>query len=153
MIVLSFYCSAFFGFLIIEEYKAYTQQDVPIGSLGVALTNGVLLAILMLLFERLDIGRWRKRRPLIYPTLIEATVLTIFFMVFNIIQKRGTGLSLDMTLSSTANEIGDSGLVVLPSIAAIMFVSSIPFFAFWNAAGALGANQLKSLLLGTSAER
>jgi hypothetical protein len=153
MFIFSFYISVFFWFLSIEENNAYNQQGFYFGALRVAFINGIVLAILMLLFEYLDIGRWRKRRPLIYPTLIEATVLTIFFMVFNIIQKRGTGLSLDMTLSLTANEIGDSGLVVLPSIAAIMFVSSIPFFAFWNAAGALGANQLKSLLLGTSAER
>jgi hypothetical protein len=150
--IFSFYASVFFSFISIEDRDANKQQSL-LFPLSVAIFNGALSATLMLLFEYLDIGRWRERQPLIYPTLIEATFLTVVFMALNIIERAVTDLSLDRTVPPGAPDIGDTGLVGLASVAAIMFIASIPFFAFVNVASRLGADRLRALLFGISVKR
>jgi hypothetical protein len=54
------------------------------------------------------------------------------------------------TVAASMPTIGGGGLAGLASVAVILFVAMIPFFAFRNLSLVLGADRLKSLLFGAS---
>jgi hypothetical protein len=151
-IVLFFYLWVLFGVFVIIQDIILRQEGRPLGSQGFAFINALVLAKVMLVFEDLDLGRWLERRPLIYPILFETSVLTVLFLCFHVVEKTIEGLFRGETIAASLPKIGGGGLVGLTSVAVILFVALIPFFAFRNLKRALGANRMNELVFGASAK-
>ena len=110
--------------------------------------NALVLAKVMLVFEVFDPGRWLRRRPLIYPILFDAFLLTILFLIVHIIEKVIEGLIHGRTVVESLPSIGGGSLVGLLSVTVILFIALIPFFAFRNLGLVLGQDRLISLIFG-----
>jgi hypothetical protein len=52
---------------IILRQRGISFSAISFSAQGFALFNALVLAKVMLVAEDLDLGRWMKRRPLIYP--------------------------------------------------------------------------------------
>jgi len=91
----------------------------------------------MLVAEDLDLGRWLRGRPLIYPILYESLLLTALFICFHVIEHIVIGRFKGEALAASVPHIGGGGLTGLACVAAILFVALIPFFAFNTSVGRL----------------
>jgi hypothetical protein len=152
-VVLFFYLWILFGVFVVIKDIILRQEGRPLASQGFAFINALLLAKVMLVFEDLDLGRWLERRPLIYPILFEASVLTIFFLCFHVVEGVVEGLFRGQTMAASLPKIGGGGFVGLASVVVILFVALIPFFAFRNLKRVIGADRMNELLFGVSAKR
>ena len=152
-LVLFLYLWVLFSMFVLNESIVLREEGVAVSLQGIALVNALVLAKVMLLFEAWDPGRWLRRRPLVYPILFEAFLLTILFFIVHVIEKVIHGLIHGETLAASLPSMGGGGLVGLLSVAVIMFVALIPFFAFRNLSLALGEERLIALIFGGPATR
>jgi hypothetical protein len=144
--VLFLYLWVLFGVFVLNQDIVLREQGVNVTAQGVAVVNALVLAKVMLLFEHFDPGRWLRRRPLIYPILFEALLLTIVFLIVHVLEKAIGGVFHGKTIADSLPSIGGGGLAGLLSVAVIMFVALVPFFAFRNLSLVLGEDRVRSLL-------
>jgi hypothetical protein len=152
VVVLFLYLWVMFGLFALHERIILRENGLDFTRQGLALVNAFVLAKVMLVAENLNLGRWLQRRPLIYPILHEAFVLALVFICFHILEHVAIGLIKGQSVAESVPTIGGGGLIGLSCVAAILFVSLIPYFAFQNVSRALGPDRLKGLLFGTPAK-
>jgi hypothetical protein len=147
--VLFLYLWLLFAMFSLNQRIVLREHGMSFTSQGFAFVNALVLAKVMLLFETFDPGRWLRRRPLIYPILFEAFLLTILFFVAHVLEEDIKGLFRGKAVHEGLPSIGGGGLVGLLSVGVIIFVALIPFFAFRNLGLVLGADRLRSLVFGS----
>jgi hypothetical protein len=136
---------------VVNQSIVLREHGIPFSTQGFALINALVLAKVMLLFEAFDPGRWLRRRPLIYPILFEAFLLTILFLIVHILEKAIEGLIHGRTLVESLPSIGGGSFVGLASVTVILVIALIPFFAFRNLGLVLGQDRLIALIFGSPA--
>src|SRR5215469_5123003 len=95
-------------FLLFDLYQVVILRQrgiefAPKG--GFALLNALALAKVMLVVEDLDVARW-VRRALIFRILVEAFILTIAFLCFNVLEHLVIGYFQHKTLAASLPMIG-----------------------------------------------
>jgi hypothetical protein len=145
-LVMFFYLWVLFGLYVLVEGIFLRKQGVRFTFQGFAIINALVLAKVMLVIEDLDLARWIRRMPLIVVILYEALILTILFLCFHVVEHVAIGVFKGESLVDSLPPIGGGGLGGLLSVAAIMFVALVPFFAFKNVSRALGPGRLEALL-------
>jgi hypothetical protein len=150
--VLFLYLWVLFATFVLNEGIVLREHGIGFTAQGFAVFNALVLAKVMLMFEAFDPGRWLRRRPLIYPILYEAFLLTLLFLVFHVVEKVIEGLIHGKTIAESLPSIGGGGLVGLVSAAVIMFVALVPFFGFRNLSIVLGADKLTALLFHSTSK-
>jgi hypothetical protein len=135
-----------FGLFVLFERIVRGQMGLGYQSQGFALINALVLAKVMLIAEDLNLGRWMRRRPLAYAAMGEAALFATVFIAFHILERLIVGLLHGSTLVGSAPVFGQGGFVGLVTVAAIMFVVLIPYFAFRDIGRALGPGELSRLL-------
>ncbi len=148
-LVLFVYLWVLFGVFALNQGIVLREEGISWTAQGFAFVNALVFAKVMMLFEMLDPGRWLRKRPLIYPILYEAFLLTLLFLVVHVIEKVIEGLIHGKTVVESLPSIGGGGLVGLISAATIVFVALTPFFAVRNLSYALGSDRLFELLFGS----
>jgi hypothetical protein len=148
--VMFLYLWVLFGLFVLNERIILDQRGIGFSSHGFALLNALVLAKVMLVTEDLNLGRWMRRRPLIYPILFESLLLTIMFICFHVAEHFVVGLVERETVAASIPAIGGGGLAGVVCVAVILFVALIPFFAFRNVSRELAPGQLNAMLFGTA---
>lgn len=69
------YLWVLFGLFVLNERIILGQRVSGFSPHGFAVLNALVLAKVMLATEHLYLGRWMRRRPLIYPILFESALL------------------------------------------------------------------------------
>jgi hypothetical protein len=93
----------------------------------------------MLLTEGLNLARWVRRRPLIYPILFESLLLAVLFICFHVAEHVVVGLfEGEEAVAESIPAIGGGGFAGVVCVAVILFVALIPFFALRNVSRELG---------------
>jgi hypothetical protein len=150
-VVMFVYLWVLFGLFVLNERIILGQRGIGFSPHGFAVLNALVLAKVMLATEDLNLGRWMRCRPLIYPTLFESALLTGMFICFHVVEHLIAGLIHRETFAASIPAIGGGGLFGLACVALILFVALIPFFAFRNVSRVLGSSQLNAMLFGTAA--
>jgi hypothetical protein len=148
--VMFLYLWVLFGLFVLNERIILDQKGIGFSAHGFALLNALVLAKVMLVTEDLNLGRWMRRRPLIYPILFESLLLTVMFICFHVVERLVVGLVERQTVAASIPAIGGGGLAGVVCVAVILFVALIPFFAFRNVSRELGPGQLNAMLFGTA---
>ena len=147
------YLWALFLLVSLSQDIVLRQRGISVSAQGLgfinALVNALVLAKVMLVAEDLDLGRWRQRRPLIYPILYETLLLTVLFICFHLVEHIAIGLFKGETLAASVPHIGGGGLAGLACVGVILFIALIPFFAFKHVGRELGQGRLRAMLFGT----
>lgn len=150
LLVIFLYLWVIFGLFVLNERiilrqhgMAFTLKD------GFAIINALALAKVMLVVEDLNLVRWIKHRPLIYPIVLESLILTIILLLFRIIEHYAVSSLEHRAVASNATAIGGGGFVGVICVAVIMFVALIPFIAFRHIGRELGPGRLNAMLFGT----
>jgi hypothetical protein len=137
---------------VLDEDIIFRQRGISFSAQGFAIFNALILAKVMLVAEDLDLGRWLQRRPLIYPILHESLLLTALFIGFHVVEHLVIGLVKGESLAASIPHIGGGGLAGLACVAAILFISLLPFFAFKHISREVGESRIKEMLFGTSSK-
>ncbi|MGH6858491.1 MAG: hypothetical protein ACRECP_12870 [Methylocella sp.] len=115
---------------------------------GFAIINALALAKVILVAEFFHVGDRLKNRPLIYPIMFKSAVFAVILICFHIIEETFIGVLHGKTLFQSIPDIGGGTLQGILMVGIIMFVVLMPFFAFRELEGAIGAEQLRFLLFG-----
>lgn len=150
LVVIFLYLWVIFGLFVLDERiilrqrgLAFTLKD------GFAIINALALAKVMLVAEDMNLVRWVRSRPLIYPILLESILLAISLLFFNIIEHLSMGLLKRKTLAASVPDIGGGGLVGVVCVVVISFVALIPFIGFRHVRRELGPGRFDAMLFGT----
>ena len=150
--VLFLYLWVLFGLFVLNERIILSKEGISFTSYGFAIINALVLAKVMLIFEHLDLGRFAAGRPLIYKIVFESFLLSILFICFHVIEHAVIGVIQGESLQASIPAIGGGGYIGLASVALILFIALIPFFAFRNIGRELGAGRLNTMLFGAAAK-
>ena len=146
-LVMFLYLWVLFSAFVLHERIILHASGISYHWHGFALINAFVLAKVMLVAEKLDLGRWLPRRPLVYRILYDSSLLTLLFVGFHIVEREIVGLIHGKTLASGFPAVGGGGTEGYLSVALILFVALIPFFAFRRVAIEIGPGRLKAMLL------
>jgi hypothetical protein len=141
-----------FGLFVLNEKIVLSQRAIEFAPHGFAFFNALVLAKVMLVVEDIDLGRWMRRRPLIYPILLESALLAFLYICVRVIERTVVGLVQGKTLAASVPAFGGGGLVGTVSVALILFVALIPFFGIKNIGLEIGPDRLKAMLFGVGAD-
>ena len=147
-LILFFYLWILFGVFVLNQGVVLREHGFNFAMQGFAFINALVFAKVMMLFEVFDPGRWLRRRPLIYPILYETLLLTVLFLVADVLEKTIEGLLRGKTIVDSVPLIGGGGLTGFLSITAILFIALIPFFGLRNLSLALGEGRLYAMIFG-----
>jgi carbon starvation protein CstA len=134
------------GIFVLHERIVLRSRGIDVVWDGFAFLNALVLAKVMLLAEDFDLGRWMPRRPLIFPILFDAAVLSVLFVAFHFAEEKVIAL-IRRNAEAPSEAIGGGGVAGVLAVAAILFVALIPFFAFRHVSRELGESRLQAMLL------
>ena len=146
--VIAIYIWAWFALFNLHERVIDRQAGTIYVSQGFALFNALVLAKVMLVAEDLNVGRWWRERPLIFPILTESFAFAVVFIVFHIVEHLAVGLIKGEKVAASIPVIGGGGIVGVISVALLYFVALIPFFAFRNIGREIGERRLNAMVFG-----
>ena len=135
-----------FGLFVLFERTIRGQMGLGYQSQGFALLNALVLAKVMLVAEDLRLDRTLRGLPPAYAAVGEATLFAIVFIVFHVLESLAVGLLHGSTVARSVPAFGQGGFVGSVTVAAIMFVMLVPYFAFRDIGRALGPGELRRLL-------
>lgn len=136
------------GLFVLNEEVSLQEHRIPFAPHGFAVINAAILAKVMLIAEDLNLGARLQPRPLIYPIVTEALLLTVLFIVFHILEHVVVGLFKHESLQASIPSIGGGGFKGLVCVGLILFFSLIPFFAFRRVAREIGPENMRAMMLG-----
>jgi hypothetical protein len=145
--VIFIYLWLLLGLLVLYESIIRRQIGLGFQPQAFALINALVLAKVMLVAEDLNLGGRLRGQPLICAILGEAALFMIVFIAFHVFESFVLGLVHGSTLAQSVPAFGGGGIAGLVTVAAIMFVILVPYFAFRDIGRALGPGELRRLLL------
>lgn len=141
------YLWVLFGLFVLHESIILAQHDIDFTAYGLAITNALILAKVMLVAEDLNIARGFEDKPLIYPVLYKSIVFAIVFMIFHLAEEVLVGLWRGKTAPESIPAIGGGSPKGILSVALIVSFALIPYFAFRELGRAIGEGELRALFL------
>jgi hypothetical protein len=132
---------------VMHESIVLAQYDIDFTGYGLAFFNALLLAKVMLLAEDLHIARSFEAKPPIYAILYNSVVFAILFMTFKAVEEILVGLWRGQSVLESIPSYGGGSLKGIVSVGLITTVALIPFFAFREIGRAVGADELRALVL------
>ena len=140
-----------FGLFVLNERIIRGQMGLGYQPQGFALINALVLAKVMLIAEDLNLDRGLRRQPLVYAALGEAVLFAIVFIAFHVLERVVVGLLHGSALVASVPGFGGGGFAGLVTVAAILFIMLIPYFAFRDIGRALGPGEFRRLLFSRPA--
>lgn len=134
-----------FSLLILYKSLILNEEHISYFNRGIALINALVLAKFVLIAKALHLGDQADEAPLIYPTLLKSGVFSIMLAVCKILEDAAVGFYHGKTFSQSIADLGGGTLKGILTLAFLLFVMLIPFFAFGELRRILGEGQLTQL--------
>ncbi len=150
-VIIFLYLWALFGLFVLNETIVARSHGSAVVMQGFAVLNALVLAKVMLIAELLDVGRHLRRWPLVVTIVVEAAFYTALFLAVHVLERLLVGHFHGDNVSASMPSFGGGGLAGLLNVAAITFVSLLPFLTFKHVARAIGPDRLQAILLGRPA--
>lgn len=132
------YLAVVFGLFAWYRRLILAEYDIKYLKYGVAIIEALILAKVILIGDMIGLGREFKNRPLIYPTLYNSVVFSLFVGLFAIIEHTVGGLLRGKGAIAGLTELRAQGWYELLARCLITFVMFVPFFAFKELAKVFG---------------
>lgn len=124
------YLAVFFAVFTWYRRLILASYEINYLHYGVSLVQAAVLAKVIMIGQFFGLDRRQKGRPLIFPTLCNSLVFTIFVGLFKIAEYMLRGLVDGTGLSGGFDEFVDKGQYDLLASCLVIFFAFIPFFAF-----------------------
>lgn len=130
-LVIAFYLWVLFALLEVHKSVILREHHIDAVSHGLALINALALGKVILMGRRLHVAdNLLPNAPLIYPALLKSATFTVLLACFKILEDTAVGFSRGESFSQSISDLGGGTWQGMLSLAAIVFVMLIPFFAF-----------------------
>jgi hypothetical protein len=120
-------------------------HDITYTNYWVAVIEALILGKVVMIGNVLRLGRGLEKKPLIYPTLYQTVVFTLFVGVFTLIEHVIKGLWQGKGLMGGLDEYFGNGPYEFLSGCLILFVAFIPFFGVKELGRVLGEDKIRAL--------
>ena len=137
-----FYLWVVFALFEIHKSLILREHHIDVAAHSFALINALALAKVMLVARKLHLGEFWHHKPLIYPTLLKSAIFTLLLACFKILEDAAVGWYRGQSFHQSMADIGGGSHNGILSMAAIMFVVLIPFFAFTELQAITGEGRL-----------
>lgn len=124
------YLAVVFGLFAWYRRLILAEYDIKYLKYGVAIIEALVLAKVILIGDMIGLGREFRNKPLIYPTLYNAIVFSLFVGLFALIEHTVGGLLRGKGPIAGVAELRAEGWYELLARCLITFVMFVPFFAF-----------------------
>lgn len=141
------YLYVVFGLFVLNESLVLSERNLSFAPQGFALINAAVMAKVMLIAEKLKLGRRFDHLPLIWPVAYKAGLFALVFMLFHALERIGLGMVAGKTLAASMPHIGGVTWEGKLTVWAIMTISLLPFFALHEIGQILGGGKLWRLML------
>ncbi|MGC1179960.1 MAG: hypothetical protein WA884_13310 [Methyloceanibacter sp.] len=144
-----------FGLFVLHEWVVLSNQHISYRFYGFALINALVLAKIILVAEGLHFADRFREKPLAYPIVYKSLAFTILLICAYIAEEIIVAMLHGKTAVQGMPDIGGGTIGGFTSVAIIMCVALIPFFAFREISRVFGEAELHALVFtrGTKAAR
>ena len=139
------YLSSFFLLLRFYTNLMLAAHQVNYMGYGLCVLKSLALAKIILTGESLRLDKSLGKTPLIVQTFYKAALFSAFALVFEVLEHLILGGIRGKAPAEVFAELLDKGWPHLLAMTMIVFVAFLPFFAFREAARALGNGKLQHL--------
>jgi hypothetical protein len=141
------YLWVLFALFAYHDSIVLAQHNIDYKPYGFAFINAFVLAKVMLVAEKLNLGRKLRHRPLVFPILYKSIMFALILISFEMLEKTVFGLFKGKSFAESVPNIGGGTFAGLAVVAAIASVSLIPFFVYREVGRIIGRDELRAILL------
>ena len=147
------YLWALFALFALHESVVLAKHRISFEPFGLAFVNAWVMAKVMLIADDLNLGaHWFGKRPLVYRIVSRAVLFALVFIIVYAVEEVVVGLWSGKSVAESLHQAGTGSPAGVLSIAVVLSIALLPFFAFRAIDQALGTGTLRSLLLMRTAE-
>ena len=141
--ITSLYLFIFLGAFTFYRRMVLAEFGVTYLHYGVALIEALVIAKVVLIGKAVGLDKLGQRRgPLIVPVVLKSGVFALLAILFAVLEHIVEGLIHKKDWGSIASNLFGIGSLELFARMIMLFVSFIPFFAFWEIGQVLGRPEL-----------
>lgn len=142
------YLAIVFGIFVLHEWIVLSSNHVGYRFYGFALINALIFGKILLVAEHFHFAEQFKGKPLAVPIIYKSAAFTALLIVAYIIEEVLLGLLHGKSAAEGMPSVGDGTIWGWLCITLIMTFALVPFFAYREMSRALGAAELRHLLIG-----
>lgn len=147
LLAMLLYLWILFALFTWHESIVLARHGITYKPYGLALLNAFVLAKVMLVAEDLNLGtRFRRKAP-IFPVLHKSFLFAVIFVCFNMAEHIVIGVWKGKTIAESMPKIGSGSPAEIVTVALIVSVALVPFFAFRELSRVMGKGVLGALFL------
>ncbi len=139
------YLAFFFGMFTWYRRFILAEYQISYAHYGVSLIEAAVLAKVIMIGDILHLGRGLEEKPLIFPTLYEAVVFSVWVAVFGVLEHTVGGLLHGKGLTGGLEELISKGRYELLARCLVTFFAFIPFFAFKQLGRVFGQSKIREM--------
>ena len=143
------YLWVLFALFAYHDSILLAQHNIDYKPYGFAFINAFVLAKVMVVAEKFNIGGKLRHRPLVFPILYKSIIFAAILLAFEFLEKTVVGLIKGKVLSESVPDIGGGSFAGVIITAVIIAVCLIPFFAYREVGRIIGRDELRAILLRT----
>jgi hypothetical protein len=142
--ILSLYLFIFLGAFTLYRRMVLAEFGVTYLHYGIALIEALVIAKVVLIGRAIGLDRLCERGggPLIIPVVLKSAIFALLATLFAVLENVVEGLIRKKDWASIASNGFGIGSLELFARVVMLFVSFIPFFAFWEIGQFLGRHKL-----------
>lgn len=144
------YLWVMFGLFALHQSILLAQEHQNFRLQGFALINALVLSKIMLLAEGLRFAQGGPQSRPIATIVKKSLAFALLLIVFHVVESIIVGVASGKTVAASFPELAGGHLKGIVSLAIIMSVSLVPFFAFREVSRELGEGRLLRLLFERS---
>jgi hypothetical protein len=112
---------------------------------GIAVFEALIIAKVVLLGRMLGLDKRVDRGPVMLSVIVKAVIFAVLVLLFGVLEHTVEGLLHHKDWASIGRSLLDGGVHELVARMIVLFISFVPFFAFWEIGRVLGREQLIAL--------
>ncbi|MGE5444937.1 MAG: hypothetical protein ACM3SR_10120 [Ignavibacteriales bacterium] len=146
------YLALFFGLFTWYRRLVLAEYHIAYLNYSFSVIEALVLAKIIMIGDVLKLGRGLQGRPLIFPTLYNTVVFSVWVWLFAVLEHMVDGLLRGKGLAGGFDEIMGRGKYELLARCMVVFFAFIPFFAFRELGRVLGEGKLRELFFRRRAD-
>jgi hypothetical protein len=143
--LIALYLIVFFSAFTFYRRMVLAELGVTYLHYGIAVFEALIIAKVVLLGRVLGLDKRVDRGPLILSVIVKAVIFTVLVFLFGVLEHTVEGLLHKKDWASIGRGLLDVGVHELFARMIVLFISFVPFFAFWEIGRVLGWGQLIAL--------
>ncbi len=136
------YLAGFFGLFTWYTRLILAEYQISYLNYSFSVIQALVLAKIIMIGDVLRLGRGLQGRPLIFTTLYNTVVFSVWVWLFHVLEYMVGGLLRGKGLMGGLEEITGRGKYELLARCMVVFFAFIPFFAFRELGRVLGEGKL-----------